>query len=213
MCFLCHLPHCLCLRMDSLHWGRFSYIAAEFIKAEICLCLLQVCAAWGLHVLVQEWLWISRSTRDFSLTLKLRISPGFGWNTETIGSFDQLKAKMGNNHQSNATAAIPYTVICTWARWLILSEENERLQQSQAAEVCLEKRTAVWGNNSDKLRAAFSFLPGNKQATGQSFMNYWSFVLWCLYFFVFSCCWRSIYWLLNICFNCSTCSVAGPCCH
>lgn len=39
------------------------------------------------------------------------ISPGFGWNTETIDSFDQLKAKMRNNYQSNATASIPYTGI------------------------------------------------------------------------------------------------------
>lgn len=39
------------------------------------------------------------------------ISPGFGWNAETIDSFDQLKAKRRNNYQSNATASILYTVI------------------------------------------------------------------------------------------------------
>lgn len=56
--------------------------------------------------------------------------PWIWWNIETIDNFDQLKAKMMNNYQSNATAAIPYTVICMWGRWLILSEEteNERLQ-------------------------------------------------------------------------------------
>lgn len=50
----------------------------------------------------------------FCSNRKQRKSPGFGWNIEAIDNFDQLKAKMRNNYQSNVTAAIPYTVICMW---------------------------------------------------------------------------------------------------
>lgn len=35
VCFLRCFPQFLCLRVGSLHWGRFSCIAAEFIKGEI----------------------------------------------------------------------------------------------------------------------------------------------------------------------------------
>lgn len=145
---------------------------------------------------------------------KLRISPEFGWNTETRDNFDQLKAKMRNNYQSNATASIPCTVVCmgkvidfVWGRteWKTLVEQGSR-GVSGTKHWC-------WGNISDELRSAFSFLPENKQATGQSFMISWSFALWCLCSFVFSCSWRNIYCLLSICFNCSLCSVAGPCWH
>lgn len=99
---------------------------------------------------------------------KLRICPGFGWNAETIDNFYQLKAKIRNNYQSSATVAIPYTVICMWARWLILPEERqkERLQQSKAAEVCLEKHTGVWETSAISWDQLFpSYLEINKPWT------------------------------------------------
>lgn len=122
----------------------FPTLLLNLLRLKFGLCLLQVYAAWGVRVLVQKWLWTSRSTQDFALIQETEDIPWI-W-VEYRNNFDQLKAKLRNNCQSNATAAIPYTVICMWARWLILPEErqSERLQQSKAAEVCLEKHTAVW---------------------------------------------------------------------
>lgn len=73
---------------------------------------------------------------------KRRISPGLGWNTETIDDFDQLKAKMRNNSQSKATAAIPYTVICMWARWFCL--RRDRMKDFSRAR----QPRCVWKKNT-----------------------------------------------------------------
>lgn len=65
-----------------------------------------------------------------------------------------------------------------------------------------------------KLRSPFSFLPENKQALGQSFVNSCSVALWCSHFFVFTASdARFTVSLTSTHFNCSGCSVAGACQH
>lgn len=169
----------------------FPALLLSLLRVKFSLCLLRAYTAW-------------ESTRDFALTQETEDIPWIWVEYRNHRQLWSVEATMRNYYQSNATASIPYTLICmgkvidsVWreTEWKTSVEQGSR-DVSGNKHWCL-------GNISDKLRSAFSFLPENKQAMEQSFMNYWSFALWC-------CCWCNIYCLLSICFNCSACSVTGP---